>query len=352
MKNYTVVGLGFGDEGKGAVVDYLCSTMRNPLVVRYCGGHQALHTVKNRFGEHSFSNFGSGTLRGCPSYFGYACVVDPQGILNEYGVLREKGIKTDLTISPDCEVCLPGDKLNISEENILHGTCGVGFGNAIERRMKNYSIKAMDLLFPEILEVKYNLVCKHYYKKDSQDVDLFLNLCEMLLDIVKIEDLNLYDKQEECSIIYESSQGLMLDERFGFFPHVTRASVNSITYSDSERYYVTRAYQTRHGNGPMLGEHHKLEVNNPHEVNKTNKFQGEFRTGVLSLDLLKYALYRDGQKKDEDTLVITCLDAIKEYKLLVGKELVKFENEIKFVDYIKNELGFENVIRRHSPYND
>ncbi len=59
-----VIGLGFGDEGKGITTDYLCSRANNPLVIRFSGGQQAGHTVVNKFGKHTFSNFGSGTLRG------------------------------------------------------------------------------------------------------------------------------------------------------------------------------------------------------------------------------------------------------------------------------------------------
>lgn len=87
-----VIGLGFGDEGKGITTDYLCSKTKNPLVVRFCGGSQVGHTVVHNGIRHVFSSFGSGTLRGVPTYWSHKCALDPIGMLNELDVLKEKGI--------------------------------------------------------------------------------------------------------------------------------------------------------------------------------------------------------------------------------------------------------------------
>ncbi|HSY75885.1 MAG TPA: adenylosuccinate synthetase, partial [Bacteroidia bacterium] len=64
-----VVGLGYGDESKGSTTAFLCQQGSNPLVIRYCGGHQAGHTVIYSGKRHVFSNFGSGTLQGAPTYW-------------------------------------------------------------------------------------------------------------------------------------------------------------------------------------------------------------------------------------------------------------------------------------------
>ena len=69
MKAQIVVGLGFGDEGKGITTDYLCSQNANSLVVRFSGGQQCGHNVCLGELSHVHSNFGSGTLRGVPSFF-------------------------------------------------------------------------------------------------------------------------------------------------------------------------------------------------------------------------------------------------------------------------------------------
>ena len=95
MKASIVVGLGFGDEGKGKVTDYLCSQYSNDsIVIRYCGGPQAAHNVVLENGQsHIHSNFGSGTLRGIVSYFSEHCCIYINTLVNEYYVLVEKGAK-------------------------------------------------------------------------------------------------------------------------------------------------------------------------------------------------------------------------------------------------------------------
>src|SRR5271167_4496706 len=104
------VGLGFGDEAKGATVDFLTRRYDADLVVRYCGGSQAGHNVELPDGRrHTFSQFGAGTLaatrpRTC---LGPAVVIDPPAILREAGHLSELGIDNPtalLTVHPRCLV--------------------------------------------------------------------------------------------------------------------------------------------------------------------------------------------------------------------------------------------------------
>lgn len=75
--NSIVIGAGFGDEGKGTMVNYLCKQSNKPLVVRFNGGHQMGHGVVENDVRHIFSNFGSGTLVGAPTYISEFCTVDP-----------------------------------------------------------------------------------------------------------------------------------------------------------------------------------------------------------------------------------------------------------------------------------
>ena len=78
-----VVGCAFGDEGKGMTVDWLVKDKENPIVVRFGGGHQCGHRVVHKDKEHIFSNFGSGTLRGAPTYWSKDCTIDPVGFIKE-----------------------------------------------------------------------------------------------------------------------------------------------------------------------------------------------------------------------------------------------------------------------------
>src|SRR6059058_3818313 len=87
------VGLGFGDEGKGAAVDFLCRRHCADLVVRYSGGSQAGHNVQLPDGRHhTFSQFGAGTLAGVPTYLGPRVILHPTALAREAGHLVGLGV--------------------------------------------------------------------------------------------------------------------------------------------------------------------------------------------------------------------------------------------------------------------
>src|ERR1700731_3720716 len=109
------VGMGFGDEGKGATVDFLCRPHGADLVVRYCGGSQAGHNVQLPDGRrHTFSQFGAGTLAAVPTpprtYLASPVIIDPLALTREAQHLAELGVQDPaqlLTIHPRCLVATP-----------------------------------------------------------------------------------------------------------------------------------------------------------------------------------------------------------------------------------------------------
>src|SRR5262249_48054229 len=109
------VGLGFGDEGKGATVDFLTRKFEADLVVRYCGGSQAGHNVELPDGRrHTFSQFGAGTLAAVPApprtYLGPNVIIDPLALAREADHLAELGVRIPtqlLTVHPRCLVVTP-----------------------------------------------------------------------------------------------------------------------------------------------------------------------------------------------------------------------------------------------------
>jgi len=384
MNNKIVIGIGFGDEGKGRVVDYFCNTVNPSLVVRFSGGHQAAHQVITENGvRHTFSNFGSGSLRGIPTYISKYCTVDPIGILNEFNVLKEKGINPILYIDPKCPVTTPLEKYaNIKEENKnLHGTCGVGFGKTWEREENLYSLSFEDLFNPTILSIKLDMLENYYgIKKEwvtykgqkykiptnsipaplGYDKNAFMDDCQSLIYNKNIILTNESDINLDQSIVFEGSQGLLLDQNIGFFPHVTRSNVcmknisKMTDFFPQELYLVTRAYQTRHGNGPMTNEDYtQFKFENPYEFNEFNSFQGCFRTSLLDLDLLKYSVNKDEKIRNyqNKTLVITCLDVIKDqYVLTEHGQVYDLKTKENFIQRIKESLDIENVLTSESPY--
>lgn len=340
MKISIVIGAGFGDEGKGSFVNYLCSQAKNPMVVRFSGGHQVGHTVVIGDKHHVFSNFGSGTLQGVPTYWSEFCTVSPIGIQKESKVLRKLVEEPKLIINANAMVTTPFDILQNHrlEDKNKHGSVGVGFGTTIQRNEDNYHLYVRDLLYSNIRDEKLKLIYNNYYnlkfnpteshqnKTTRRLYEDFLNACDELVEKYEIVDdfTGLLDHE----LIFEGSQGIMLDANYGFFPHVTRSntvSTNAIelinTYrlpvSSASTYYVTRAYQTRHGNGYMTNE--TLDAtyikNNPKETNVMG-FQGEFRKSVLDLDMLKYAVecdrYHNPDIFSTKKIVITCLDQVPE----------------------------------------
>jgi len=335
---YVVLGTLFGDEGKGMQINELCKNLVLPLVVRFNGGHQAGHTVVLENGtRHVFSNFGSGTFQNAPTFWSKYCTVSPVGIKREGNVLRKLGYEPKLYLDANAMITTPFDILQNRrlEEDNNHGSVGVGFGTTIQRNEDNYHLYVRDLLFPKIRNEKLKLIYSNYYKFNFDPkqphqnqttrrlYDEFLQACDELVDKYSIVDglYGLYDH----TLVFEGAQGIMLDKDYGFFPHVTRSSTTSknaleilkelpfeyTTYT----YYMTRAYQNRHGNGYMtnIGLNTDYIKENPNETNVMG-YQGEFRKTVLDLDMLKYAISCDGYHNTHTrrSMVITCLDQVPE----------------------------------------
>jgi adenylosuccinate synthase len=367
-----VVGLGFGDEGKGSVVNYLCGQYPIPLVIRYCGGHQVGHTVVDKEKKHVFSNFGSGTLSGVPTYWSKFCTIDPVGIINEIESLTKIDIIPKLFIDVNCPITTPFDKIYNKQTELKnkHGSCGVGFAATVEREENHYSLVFSDLKYPIIFDKKLQMIEEYYAKILNIDIEQIKDLKQQLANFIiacnqlillkdYIKEGNLQSISFNQTYIFESSQGLLLDQNFGFFPHVTRSNLGSknivdiLKHEEIEYYLVTRAYQTRHGNGPMTNESkvHNIK-SNPNETNVKGKWQGEFRRSLLDLDLIQYGIEKDEniKKSKNKTLVITCLDHIvDEYRFTYKGEIIYSVNEDEFIKKISNILRINNILINNSP---
>ena len=355
MKGKVVIGAGFGDEGKGLVTDWLCRSCVNPLVIRFSGGHQAGHTVFAGGIRHVFSNFGSGTLHGAPSYFSRFCTVEPVGIVTELCALLGKGAQPLLYIDAACPVTTPYD-IARNRQHHPHGSCGVGFGDTLHREEQFYSCTFGDILYPWVLNTRLELI-RSFYGDGANEVDIedFLDCCAALVGSPHVCLTHGLPPGDWSELIYEGAQGLLLDQHFGFFPYVTRSNTGTANATalhgngsdELEIYLVTRAYQTRHGNGPMSNEQlpHNITVN-PEETNVRNTYQGEFRRSLLDLDLLKYAVSRDEflRTTKKRHLVITCLDQIKnELRFTWQGQIICCDNQNDFVARIAELLGFSSV---------
>lgn len=309
-----VLGSQFGDEGKGLTTSFLCSLVKNPLVVRFNGGHQAGHTVVFNGKRHVFSSFGSGTLQGVPTYWSKFCTFYPTSFLNERKLLNDPVIY----VNPLCPVTTPYDiECNRRRELIAkHGSVGVGFGATIERQEKHYKLFVQDLFYENILLEKLKNINNNYYHYNV-DIFNFLKDCREVIKYIKLSNDEIF---HNFTPIFEGAQGILLDQDFGFFPNVTRSNTTSKNALSlyphcKEVFYVTRTYQTRHGNGFMTNEG-KEDIHLVNNENETNTFKsglGKLRISKLDVDLLNYAYQCDNyfSSKLIKNLVITCTDQLE-----------------------------------------
>lgn len=355
MKTQIVVGLGFGDEGKGITTDYLCSQNENSLVVRFSGGQQCGHNVCLGDNSHVHSNFGSGTLRGVPSFFSEHCTFYPVTIFNELLVLQKKNVSPKLYLHPLAKLTTPYDVIanRILERKNNHGSCGLGIGTTMKRDESGYKLFAVDLANFELLEVKFKELKKYYETfveilgKDKDWLEEEIENFFAFLPHLPIQIVDYSFLQTSENIIFEGSQGIMLDQFHGIFPHVTYANTTTrnaieicdkLGVKDREIFYVTRCYSTRHGVGWMPNEEKVELINTEAEINVFNEYQKDFRLGEIDYDLINYALKVDEIYSGtiEKNLIVTCLDQRPDFVF----------------DYPKLKTKFKNIYESRSPYSE
>jgi adenylosuccinate synthase len=356
LGNHAVIGLGFGDEGKGHVVNWLCTRAHNPTVERFCGGPQAAHHVVLADGtDHVFSHFGSGTLLGAATHWSRYCSMNPVALMNELDDLKKKGYDPILYIHNHCPVITPFEITwnQARERETEHGSCGVGIFATVRREARNYHLWFEDLFHPTVLKLKVAQLREYYKDYGSVSMVDFYAACEEVVRAEKIDGTS-YDTPVGRTTIFEGSQGLMLDQNYGFFPHVTpsntgTANVRSLTGSSPTVWLVTRAYQTRHGAGPMsMHVVHGIK-DNPHERNRDDGPQGEFRKTLLDLDMLRYAVSKDPGIHDPK-LVVTCMDLLDgHYRLIDGGRVYTYTNESQFLTKIAHTVGAAELYASYGP---
>lgn len=351
-----VIGANYGDEGKGLVTDYLAAKHEGgsvPLVVRHNGGAQAGHTVQLADGRrHVFSHFGSGLAAGAETFLSEFFVCNPTIFRREWDELEAQGFapgEVHLDWSSPMTTIYDMILNQIVEEargSERHGSVGVGFNETIERcKLMTFGTDAFRLNCPSLLREMADSIRRSWMPLRLAALgfpNLYseyksLIMAPELLDQWMDDALFMQQRVNLCAadilrqdrpLIFEGAQGLLLDQdRTEFFPHLTRSNtgirnaldlcktalVNEVTV-----HYVTRAYLTRHGAGPMPNESDGTPypaIIDP--TNKPNAFQGSLRFGLLDLDLLGDAVQRDLRDRwrapmvrVKPELVMTCLDQV------------------------------------------
>ena len=350
MSTYVVVGLQYGDEGKGKITDVLSA--KSDYVVRFQGGNNAGHTVYVGDEKFVLHLLPSGVLQ-CKGkcIIANGVVVDPKAFITEIETLEQKGGKTDhIFISRRAHVIMPYhillDTYREEEQGgVQIGTTKKGIGPCYEDKIARVGIRMIDLLNPEILREKIeknlkikNALFEKYFEKPILDIESiyqeYLKIGERLKERIVDTELELNEAiKDGKNILFEGAQALMLDIDFGTYPYVTSSSPSTggvcagagvpPTALENLR-GVAKAYTTRVGNGPF-----PTELDND-LGEKIRQVGGEFgattgrprRTGWLDLVSLKHACMINGI----NNLVITKLD------VLTGLETLKITTKYKTED--------------------
>lgn len=346
-KAMAVIGAAYGDEGKGLMTDRLVAETNAPVVVRTNGGAQAGHTVTTPDGRrHVFSHIGSGAFAGAATHLSRFFVAHPMFFLAERERVLSLGGDVRVSADPRVIVTTPFDILinQIVEENrgaARHGSCGMGFGETIERNLRpDVALSVADLagsrlgMVSKLERMRRDWVPARLAKlgiveipekfqailKDDAILRRFLVDCEAFVEAVAIAN----DADIADGAVFEGAQGLLLDQDYGAFPHVTRSNTGILNMAAVAREaeidvieatYTTRAYTTRHGAGPLAHEGDSMDyatIVDPTNIH--NDWQGTIRAAPLDLDVLAEAIRHDMARADgvrlRANVAVSCLDQI------------------------------------------
>jgi len=372
----TVVGLMFGDEGKGHTVAALTTKFNAKANVRFSGGSQAAHRVVHNGKAHIFAQVGSGsavssTVR---TYLSNQMAVDPLNLAKELKVHQCNGLSDlshRLIIDSECPIITVYHKalnqareLNREESGVGRiSTTGLGVGEVMmDIEEDSIVIRAKDLCgsssklkskIREVLRAKLGVISTfkpraHSWFLSHISVDRYhaalINLRPLMERCVSgIFNERLDQEIEDGVVILEGSQGTLLDVDCGTKPYITRSKVTLSeadkllkSYPNGERLNlgVIRGYIIRHGLGPLPSESANLTNLLPDPHTSFNEWQRDFRCGWLDLGLLKYSLQcNDGLHG----LVITNLDRLpanSSYFDFDGKQIMMSSPETVIEEFI------------------
>jgi adenylosuccinate synthase len=334
------VDLGFGDAGKGSIVEYLAHTGLAGLVVRFNGGAQASHNVVLADGRHhAFRQFGSASLLGVPTYLSRHVILEPALLLEEAEALQRLGLADPLgllSVDRGALVVTPSHiMLNQVKERARggdrHGSCGLGIGET-RRFHLTYGDEALfagDLLDASLARAKVEGIT-HRLLAEAHVIDPTIRMREQAVDA----RLEAFRRVGECvaftdtvplrvalatgrDVLFEAAQGVLLDETWGFYPHTTWTDTtthNALALLDEVGYQgprevlgIIRSYLTRHGAGPLVTQDATLRHPEPH--NGAYEWAGAFRQGHPDLVALRYALLATG---GVDRMIVTHMDRLPE----------------------------------------
>ncbi len=355
MKHVTVVGMQWGDEGKGKIVDWLCE--KADAVVRFQGGNNAGHTIVIDEKAYKLNLLPSSVLRsGKLSVIGNGVALDASSLILEIKNLKSYGIDIgphNLIISENCPLIL---KLHKQKEELFENlrqeqkidTTNKGIGPCYEDKIGRRAIRLCDLQDYSDLQEKVNVLLQyHNVLRNGAGLNPFTSE-EVIDELIGIsqEILSYSQSTWEISrkltpdkkIIFEGAQGIFLDIDHGTYPFVTSSNTvapyaavgSGIHLKHLHVLGVIKAYTTRVGNGPFPTEQ-KNEIGE--SLFKRGKEVGTVsnrrrRCGWFDSVLARQAISLAGISSIALTK-LDILDGFDTIKICIG---YKFNNEI--YDYL------------------
>jgi adenylosuccinate synthase len=369
MSNCAIVGINWGDEGKGRIVDYLTSNC--DYVVRFQGGGNAGHTVINEKGKFALHLLPSGVFRpGVVNILGNGVALDPENLLNEIDIVKSKGVyigPDNLKISDRASILFPWHRLmDELEENRLadkkYGSTKQGIAPFYSDKSIKKTILAGEVFYPDEMEKHLdsilewaNLKLTGIYNAVPITKDQLNRWIENYLNPIKGYICNTGSllktaQQNNKSIILEAQLGSLRDLDYGIYPYTTSANT-IVSYAPigsgfpgiriDETLGVVKAYSTCVGEGPFVCEM------TGDEAEKLRQAGGEYgaktgrprRVGPLDIVATKYGI----EMQNATSIAFTKLD------VLSYMEEIPVCTHYSYKGSVTDEFPFPAVLDQCSP---
>jgi len=349
-----VVGMQFGDESKGAVVDYLAKDA--DLVVRFNGGANAGHTVVVGELKLKFRLMPSGALWGKKLVIGNGVVVDPKVLIEEIEMVRKAGFEPDLLVCRKAHVVMPYHKIiDAGKVASTLGTTRRGIGPTYSDKMRRTEAIRMDDLISKNFKEKIGQVLRAKLNElllfniiDGEDklpnytkiiFEEYSKYGEILRPYVGQSYLIVNEALDEGKVVlFEGAQGTLLDVDHGTYPFVTSSNpiaggacvgVGVGPTKIDEVIGVSKAYTTRVGTGPLVTE---LFGRVGDRIRERGREYGTVtgrprRCGWLDLPMLRYSIILNGISEIA-LRKLDVLEGIDPIKVCVAYEINGEEREV------------------------
>lgn len=336
MANCAVVGINWGDEGKGRMVDYL--TEKYDIVIRFQGGGNAGHTVVNDLGKFALHLLPSGIFRkDVVNILGNGVALDPENLGKELDMLKENGIDIGpdrLMISDRASLLLPWHRLldELEEQRLKdkkYGSTKQGIAPFYSDKYQKKTVLAGELLYPEkirqhlseLMEWK-NLIITGVYGAEPYTMEMIDEWLETCCEKIKpyICDTMTYLRESQKlgkSILFEAQLGSLRDLDFGIYPYTTSSNTTAAyagvgsgcpSAKIDDVLGIVKAYSTCVGEGPFVSEMFGAEADALREAGaeygaKTGRPR---RVGAMDLVATRYGV----QVQDATEIALTKLDVL------------------------------------------